>query len=376
MRLIYKYYWIFQIVAFLLPLIGLPFPVVIFKIPDNGSYIIDGSITLWGTQSGIFPETFRINTFIFITSIICSLTVIVSSFTLPSISAHSIKKKEKLEKRILIIWIFIASLFVGILLFWTIMINNSIGVTMPPLLQDTNFWEFFTLGFGFFTLLTSAGCIYTGAFLYWKRRKEESLKRVEIPILKGEEKFEIKEDLEKNAFWTMFIFMIILTFWILITIAIFSHFIPNIPPLVYVLVLIFWGGFFYVLRKTVKYMQGSTKVRTLTITEHEIRFQFPNKPVFKINWEVFDKININERTENLPFVRRYGKGFKINYYIILFEGKSGLLSNFEMSAMEINYNKLISFIYKLNEFALKKNKQVIINSATIKIRLKRYISDS
>ncbi|MFX1493163.1 MAG: hypothetical protein ACFFBZ_02660 [Promethearchaeota archaeon] len=376
MRHIYKFYWIFQIFAFLLPLIGLPFPVAIFKIPDNGSYIIDGSITLWGTQSGIFPDSFMINSLIFIVSIICSLVVIISSFTLPSISARSIRKKEKLEKRILIIWIFIASLFVGILLFWTIMINNNIGVTMPPVLHDTNFWEFFTPGFGFFTLLTSAGCIYTGAFLYWKRHREESLKRVSIPILEGEEKFEIKEDLEKNAFWITFIFMIILTFWILITIAIFSHFIPNIPPLVYVLVLIFWGGFFYVLRIAVKYTRGATEVRTLTITEHEIRFQFPNKPIFQINWETFDKIYINERTENLPLVRRYGKGFKINYYILLFEGNSGLLRNFEISAIELNYNKLISFIYKLNEFALKKNKQVLINSATIKIRLNGSVSDS
>ncbi|MFX0018168.1 MAG: hypothetical protein ACFFAK_11050 [Promethearchaeota archaeon] len=376
MRLIIKYYWMFQIIAFLLPLIGLPFPVAVFKIPDNDSYIIDGSMTLWGTQSGIFPDTFSINTLIYISSIVCSWIVIISSFLLPIFSARSIKRKERLEKRILIIWIFIASLLVGILLFWTTMINNTIGALMPPALQDTNFWEFFTPGFGFFSLLISAGCVYAGALLYWKRRSEETLRSAKIPIAESlnnrKEKFEIKEDLEIGAFWITFILAIALTFWILITIGIFLM--PNMSPLFYILIpLMFWGGFFFILNIIIKYTRGATKVRTLTITEEEIRLQFPNKPFFQINWETFDKILINERTENLPLVRRYGKSFKINYFILVFEGNSGLVSKFEISTMELNYNKLISFIYKLNEFALKKDKEVIINSANIKIRLKRSI---
>ncbi len=377
LRLLYKYYWIFPIFSFLLPLIGLPLPIVIFKIPDI-------SITLWGTYYGIFPNTFGSGGFIdniviSITSNACSWAVIISSFILPGFTARSIKKKERMEKGIFIRWLSIASLFVGVLIYWTIMINNTIGSVMPPELQDVNFWEDFKLGAGFFTLLISAGFIVTGAFLYWKRLREVakiSMIQAETPLIEKsspqeQKMFEIKEDLELGAFWVTFTMMIALTFWILITITIF--FVPDAPFILYILTFpILWGSFFYLLHKILKLMRGATETKTLIITEKKIEIQFPKRAVFQVEWDSFERIEINERWEVLPFFRYYGKGIKICYFILIFEGESGFLTNFEMSPFQLSSKTLNKFIYKLQQCAPKKNKLVNINSTIIKKKLYRY----
>ncbi|MFW9942507.1 MAG: hypothetical protein ACFFFT_15820 [Candidatus Thorarchaeota archaeon] len=384
MNLLYKYYWIFPIFSFLLPLIGLPLPVVIFKIPDNGSYIVDGSITLWGTYYGNFPDTFDSggfidNTLITISSNACSWAIIISSFIVPGFTARSIKRKEKMEKGIFIRWISIASLFVSVLIYWSIMINNTIGTVMPPAFQDTNFWKYFRPGAGFYTLLTSAGFIIIGAFLYWKRLRESGkslmiqseIPMIEKPDIQEQKMFEIKEDLELGAFWVTFTMMIVLTFWILITTAIF--FAHDVPFLLYLIIIpILWGGFFYVLHKVLKYMRGSTEIRTLTITENKIEIQFPRRPVFHVNWDKFDSIEINERWEILRFPRNYGKGIKIYYINIIFKTESAVLTNFEISLFELKSKTLCTFINKLYQCASKKNKNLNNKSSIIRKKIELY----
>ncbi|MFX1317022.1 MAG: hypothetical protein ACFE9T_14260 [Promethearchaeota archaeon] len=380
MKLLYKNYWIFQIFSFLIPLIGLYFPVVIYKIPENGSYIVDGSITLWGTYRGAFPgysqtEGFIENILISIVSNVCSWALVISSFSLPFISARSIKRKEKMEKSILITWISIASLFVGILVFWTIIINTTIGTVLAPELQDTNFWKYFTPGFGFFTPLISAGILYTSAYLYWKRFREEEIIskiRAEVALLEPprtqeQKRYEFKETLEKGAFLITLIMMIILAFWILITIALF--FMPDAPFLLYILVLpILWGGYFFIFYKVRKFTRGATKIRTLTITDEKIEIQLPNRPIFQVNWDSFEVIEIKEREEIEKFPMSRGKGFRVYYFIFIFKAHSEVLTNFEIYGFELSSDLLDNFILKLKEVASEKNKVVDILSKVIKDR--------